>query len=76
MSYYAIGVAWPLSILNFALYGLFIPTLDLAYVPAWNVSVERQKGKRGERRRLPELTLFLARFSDHSRSSRRLLGCF
>ncbi|KAL7413266.1 glycosyl transferase family group 2-domain-containing protein [Mrakia frigida] len=39
MSYYAIGVAWPLSILNFALYGLFIPTLDLAYVPAWNITL-------------------------------------
>ncbi|GAA5948186.1 hypothetical protein JCM10213_007061 [Rhodosporidiobolus nylandii] len=39
MSYYGISVAMPLSIAGYILYGLFIPSLDTAYMPSWNVNV-------------------------------------
>lgn len=39
VSYYAISVAVPLSILGYILYGLFIPTIDAAYMPSWQVNV-------------------------------------
>lgn len=68
-----IGVAWPLSIFNFAMYGLFIPTLDLVYVPAWNVSISITSRTARSRLRA-NLQAFC--FSDHPRSSHRLLGRF
>ncbi|GAA6006834.1 hypothetical protein JCM10207_009110 [Rhodosporidiobolus poonsookiae] len=39
MSYYGISVAFPLSIAGYILYGLFIPSLDNAYMPSWKVTV-------------------------------------
>jgi hypothetical protein len=36
-SYYAFGVAVPLTLLNYILVGLFSSDLDLAYMPSWNV---------------------------------------
>ncbi|GAA5929369.1 uncharacterized protein JCM15063_004133 [Sporobolomyces koalae] len=39
VSYYAISVAVPLSIAGYILYGLFIPTIDAAYMPSWQVNV-------------------------------------
>ncbi|BGP40392.1 hypothetical protein JCM10449v2_004354 [Rhodotorula kratochvilovae] len=38
-SQYGISVAFPLSIAGYILYGLFIPSLDNAYMPSWKVTV-------------------------------------
>ncbi|GAA6058764.1 hypothetical protein JCM10212_001880 [Sporobolomyces blumeae] len=39
VSYYAISVAVPLSVIGYILYGLFIPSIDAAYMPSWQVNV-------------------------------------
>ncbi|POY70489.1 hypothetical protein BMF94_6557 [Rhodotorula taiwanensis] len=39
MSYYGISVAFPLSVAGYILYGMFIPSLDNAYMPSWKVTV-------------------------------------
>ncbi|GAA5958739.1 hypothetical protein JCM8115_000340 [Rhodotorula mucilaginosa] len=39
MSYYVISVAFPLSIAGYVLYGMFIPSLDSAYMPSWKITV-------------------------------------
>ncbi|GAA5975719.1 hypothetical protein JCM5350_002705 [Sporobolomyces pararoseus] len=39
VSYYAISVAVPLSVVSYLVYGLFAPSIDVAYLPSWQVNV-------------------------------------